>query len=71
METPSMMLPDFGKNPVEFLKEVRTELKKVIWPTKQEAIKMTLTVVAVSIFVGVYIGTLDSIFTKLFEKLIK
>lgn len=71
METPTLMLPDFGKNPVEFLKEVKAELKRVVWPTKDEVFKMTITVLAVSAAVGAYIGALDSLFTKLFGGLIK
>lgn len=70
-ELPTLMLPDFGKNPIEYLKEVKLELKKVIWPKREEVVKMTLTVLGVSVFVAVYISGLDSLFTKAFEKLIK
>ncbi len=46
------------------------ELIKVIWPTKDEVIKLTLTVFIISIVVGIYIGGLDFAFTKLLELLI-
>lgn len=55
---------------VKFLKEVRTELLKVRWPTKEETVKMTLIVISVSAGVGLFIGILDSIFTKLLEFII-
>ena len=51
--------------PVKFLKEVRSELKRVVWPTRQEAIRLTSVVVIVSALVGVYIGALDYLFAKI------
>ncbi len=58
-------------NPGTFLKEVRTELTKVIWPTRQEALKLTAVVIGLSTFVGLYIGKLDILFVKLTELVIK
>ena len=63
--------PDFSGGPVKFLVQVREELKKVIWPTRKELIRMTITVIAVSLLVGVYIGLLDYGFAKLVELVIK
>ena len=50
---------------VTFIKEVRIELSKVVWPTRQETIKLTLIVLVSSIFISSYIGLLDLGFTKL------
>jgi preprotein translocase subunit SecE len=58
-------------SPVTFLHEVKTELLKVTWPTKKEAIRLTIVVVAISALVGFYIGGLDFIFTKITEALLK
>lgn len=58
-------------NPKQFLLEVRGELDKVIWPTRQEAIRLTAIVIGVSLAVGVFIGALDYIFTKLMEIFIR
>ena len=63
--------PDFGKNPAVFLKEVRDELRKVVWPTRSEMIKLTAVVVAVSAVVAVYLGGLDFVFAKGIELLLK
>jgi len=52
-------------SPKQFLLEVRSELGKVIWPTRREAIRLTGTVIGVSVAVGIFIGALDFIFTKL------
>jgi len=65
------MMPNFGGGPIVFFKEVKAELKKVIWPTKNEVIRLTLVVLAVSLIMGLYIGGLDLLFTKLTDLLIK
>lgn len=65
------MMPAFSKNPVIFLKEVKTELVKVTWPTRKEVVRLTIIVVAISVAVGIYIGALDLVFTKLTDLLIK
>lgn len=59
-----------AQTPVNFVKEVRDELKKVVWPSKQEVIRLTGVVVIVSAVVGIYLGGADFILTKLFEVLI-
>ena len=51
--------------PLKFLKEVRSELKRVVWPTRQEAVRLTTVVIIVSVLVGIYIGALDYILTKI------
>ena len=51
-----------------FLKEVKVELKKVNWPTKQETIKYTLIVIGVSLAVMIFLGGLDFLFTWLIGK---
>ena len=56
--------------PASFLKEVRDELKKVDWPTRDEVIRLTGVVVLVSLLVGVFLGGTDFILTKLVGLLI-
>jgi preprotein translocase subunit SecE len=57
--------------PVKFLKEVIAELKRVTWPTRDETIKLTAVVIAISVLVGAYIGTLDAIFLQLQKMFLK
>lgn len=71
MDLPKVSRPKVGVSPGQFLKEVKIELKKVKWPDKQEVIKMTGIVVGVSLVVGLFIASLDFIFTKLMEIIIK
>lgn len=56
--------------PVTFLKEVQDELKKVVWPTRDEVIRLTGVVILVSLFVGLFLGGTDFLLTKIFELLI-
>ena len=67
MELPKVTVPKIGVSPIQFLREVKTELKKVKWPTQKEVIKMTIIVLSVSIIVSLLITSLDFIFTKLME----
>jgi len=43
------------------LQNVKTEYKKVVWPNKDETVKSTLLVAAMSVAVSVYVGTFDVI----------
>ena len=56
---------------ITFLKEVKAELLKVTWPTRKQAIRLTIVVLVVSVIVGLYIGILDYILTKITEILLK
>jgi len=47
---------------INFFKEVRQELKKVTWPTRQETIKYTLSVVFVTLAVAIFLGAADLLF---------
>ena len=57
--------------PATFLKETYDELKEVVWPTRNEVIRLTLVVIAISILVGLYIGGIDYILTKITEFIVK
>jgi len=59
------------ENPLKFLKEVKLELEKVVWPTKKEAVKLTAIVVGVSVAVGLFVGALDFLLTKMMEIVIR
>jgi len=53
-----------------YVAESWTELKKVVWPTRETVIRLTLLVIAVSTAVGVYIFILDRIFNTLLDTLL-
>ena len=51
----------------QFLKEVKNEMLKVVWPSRQETIRMTILVIAFSLVVSLFLGAVDYGFTKLLE----
>ncbi len=57
-------------NPLEYLRQIKVELRQVKWPSHQKAINLTLIVVIVSLAVGFYISGLDVLFTKLVQSII-
>jgi preprotein translocase subunit SecE len=59
-----------NKNP-NFLSDIREELKKVIWPTKQDMIRLTATVIIISLIVAAYVGIIDVFLAKGLELLTK
>lgn len=58
-------------NIVTFLKEVREELYKVAWPTKQQTVRYTILVIAVAVAVGLFLGGFDYLLTILTAFLLK
>ncbi|MEE9613564.1 MAG: preprotein translocase subunit SecE [Thermodesulfobacteriota bacterium] len=42
-----------------FLSEARAELKKVTWPTRQQATASTWVVIVVAFLMATYLGTVD------------
>lgn len=54
----------------QFFGEVVNELKKVTWPSRQETIRLTILVVAVSTSIGIALGVADLIFTRLLNILV-
>ncbi len=53
-----------------FFKEVKSELTKVTWLSRQQTLRLTAIVLAVSVVVASFISVLDYIFTKLMGFLI-
>ena len=49
-----------------FFRETVGELRKVSWPTRQEAWNLTLVVLAVVFSMGTILGLLDFLFTRFF-----
>ncbi len=56
---------------IEFIKESYTELRKVTWPSRQEVINYTVTVIFISIVVAVFLGALDMGFSSVIERILR
>ena len=57
-------------NPLDFIRDVRSELRKVAWPTQRETINLTAVVIALSVVVGLFLGGVDFLFQELFRFLL-
>lgn len=53
-----------GFSVVRFFGEIYGELRKVSWPTKQVATRLTLLVIALSAVIGVFLGLIDMFFAR-------
>jgi preprotein translocase subunit SecE len=49
-----------------FVRETVGELRKVNWPTRQEAINLTTIVIIVIFIMAMFLGTLDIMFSQIF-----
>ena len=55
---------------IRYFKETRAELRKVNWPSRQEALNLTLIVVAFTVFMAALLGIIDYIFARVFALII-
>ena len=53
-----------------FFQEVKVELKKVTWPTREEATRYTLAVVGISFGVALFLGAADFLFQWLMNRFV-
>jgi len=65
-----MKISQLPKKGINFLQEVRIELKRVTWPTRQQTIKYTLIVIGLSLAVAAFLGGLDFLFSWLLDKFV-
>jgi preprotein translocase subunit SecE len=56
---------------IQFFKESRAELKKVVWPTRDDVVSSIKVVIISTILVAVILGLLDLGFTELFRIIMK
>ncbi len=54
----------------QFLRESRTELKKVKWPTRKELLASTAAVLVLVLIVSVYLGLIDLGLVKIIQSIV-
>ena len=57
--------------PGQYLREVRSELRRVNWPTRREVINYTIVVVATLIILTAFIAGLDYVFGEAILSLLR
>ena len=55
----------------EYFKGVKVEMKKVVWPTKEDVISSIKVVIISTVVMAVILGALDLGFSELFRLLMK
>src|SRR3972149_10647474 len=51
-----------------FVMDIISELRKVVWPTRQETVYLTVVVVIVTLIMGAILGAIDIAFGWLIEQ---
>ena len=63
-------MPNPGPKLVTYIKEARQELMKVTWPTREEAIRSTIVLVALSLAVALFLGGVHFVLAYIFNRFI-
>lgn len=56
-----------SKKAGDFFKGLKSEIKKITWPTRKELVKHTLVVIVACVFVALLLWVLDTAFHGLFS----
>jgi preprotein translocase subunit SecE len=56
---PGEKIREWSQRTKQFYLDVRSEMKKVSWPSRQEVISTTLVVIIAVLFFGAYLGIVD------------
>jgi preprotein translocase subunit SecE len=68
--SPELREPGRVAQLMQFLRDVRNELRKVTWPTREELRKATTVIIIFVMILGLAIGVMDSFFQLVFVKLV-
>ncbi len=66
MAEPQQKKPNIINRLVKFIKEVRSELKKVLWPSRNQVKNNTITVLITCLLIGGIIWILDFALGKIY-----
>jgi preprotein translocase subunit SecE len=56
---------------IQFLREVKTELKKVTWPSRKDTLSGTAVVLVAVFIIAIFLGIVDSGLSGLIKQLLK
>lgn len=56
---------------IQYIKDTRGELRHVAWPTQTQTILYTIIIAALSVFVALYLGLFDFLFTTGLTKVLQ
>jgi preprotein translocase subunit SecE len=58
-----------GGGPIQFVRDVRLELKKVTWPTRSEVVSTTVVVMIAVVFFAAFLWAVDNLLELFFVQL--
>jgi preprotein translocase subunit SecE len=67
---PSEKIKDWTQRTKQFYLDVRSEMKKVSWPARQEVIGTTIVVIVAVFFFGFYLGLVDLVLARGLESIL-
>ncbi|MEK7580071.1 MAG: preprotein translocase subunit SecE [Patescibacteria group bacterium] len=56
---------------IDYIKNSRIELKKVVWPDRRKLLNHTLLVIGISLVVAFFLGLIDFALNKLLQIILK
>ena len=56
---PAEKIKDWAQRSKQFYLDVRSEMRKVSWPSRQEVVGTTVVVIVAVFFFGLYLGLVD------------
>ncbi len=59
-----------NNSPGEFIRQVRTEVGKVVWPTRQETVQTAIMVLIMTIILAVFFLGVDAVFAAIVKGLL-
>ena len=54
--------PGFFKRVGKWFRELKSECRKIVWPTREQTVNNTLVVLASVVIIGIFIWVLDIVF---------
>ena len=57
-------------SPSEFIRQVRTEIGKVVWPTRQETVQTAIMVLIMTIILAIFFLGVDAVFAAIVKGLL-
>jgi preprotein translocase subunit SecE len=64
-ESQNALVRSFQQGIVQPLRESRTEMRKVVWPTREETIRLTVVVILLSAIMSAILFAADALFSWL------
>lgn len=56
---------------VQFVKECKAELRKVVWPSREDVLASLKVVIISTLFTAVILGFMDFVFTEAFRAVMR